>query len=70
MTNNQDLHCTFCKKSSNDVAALISASANASICDECLTCLVDILARQNETWRDRQIEVLTKLRSTSSENFK
>jgi ATP-dependent protease Clp ATPase subunit len=70
MTNTPDLHCTFCKKSSNDVASLLSGPANLCICDECLACLVDILARQNEAWRDQQIEVLTKLRSIPSANSK
>ena len=70
MTNTQDLHCMFCRRSSNDVASLIAGPANLCICDECLACLVGILARQNEAWRDQQIEVLTKLRSTASANSK
>ena len=70
MTGTQDLHCAFCKKSSNDVASLLAVYANLCICNECLACLVDILARRNEAWRDQQIEVLTKLRSTSSANSK
>ena len=57
----QELHCTFCKKSQDDVAQLLAFPGDLFICDEYVGLMVEIVGHQNKEWRDRQIEFLTKL---------
>jgi hypothetical protein len=75
MTEEAGKHCLFCKKSEQDLKVLLAFPPTLPalpdawyMCDECLTCLVDIFARVNETWRDEQIEALIKIRDESVKN--
>jgi ATP-dependent Clp protease ATP-binding subunit ClpX len=56
-------NCTFCKKSDDDVAQLLAFPGDLFICDECIGLMVEIIGEKNKEWRERQIEVLTKLNS-------
>jgi ATP-dependent Clp protease ATP-binding subunit ClpX len=55
-----DLYCKFCGKPENEVEVLV-AGPEISVCDECLGLLVEIVAKDHAKWRNRQIEILTKL---------
>jgi ATP-dependent protease Clp ATPase subunit len=55
------LNCTFCRKSQNEVVALLAFPDDLSICDECVSLMVDIIATDHRDWRDKQIERLKSL---------
>jgi ATP-dependent protease Clp ATPase subunit len=59
----EKLSCSFCGKSEDDAAQLITARPDLSICDECIGLMAEIVARKNNEWRERQIEVLVQLRT-------
>jgi ATP-dependent protease Clp ATPase subunit len=42
---------------------LITARPDLSICDECISLMAEIVARKNNEWRERQIEILAKLKT-------
>ena len=55
------LHCTFCRKSQEEVVALLAFPGDLSICDECVSLMVDIIAADHPDWRKAQIEKLQRL---------
>jgi ATP-dependent protease Clp ATPase subunit len=59
----EKLHCTFCWKSEDDVATPLAFPDDLRICDECVGLMVEIIGQKSKAWRDRQIELLTKLNS-------
>jgi len=56
-----DLRCTFCSKSANELVALLAFPGDLSICDECVSLMVDIIAADHPDWRNAQIEKLQVL---------
>ena len=53
-----DLRCTFCSKSADELVALLAHPGDLSICDECVSLMVDIIAADHPDWRKAQIERL------------
>lgn len=59
------LHCTFCHKSQDEVVALLAFPDELSICNECVSLMVDIIATDHPDWRAAQIEKLQRLSTTA-----
>ena len=60
-----DLRCTFCSKSANELVALLAFPGDLSICDECVSLMVDIIAADHPDWRKAQIEKLQVLATSA-----
>lgn len=60
-TSESDLRCTFCSKSADELVALLAHPGDLSICDECVSLMVDIIAADHPDWRSAQIEKLQRL---------
>jgi ATP-dependent protease Clp ATPase subunit len=56
-----DLRCTFCSKPAKEVVALLAFPGVLSICDECVSLMVGIIAADHPDWRSAQIEKLERL---------
>jgi hypothetical protein len=54
------LHCSFCKKSQDEVAHLVAGPEGLAVCDECVALLSDVIAEKDDNWRKRQLESLKK----------
>jgi ATP-dependent Clp protease ATP-binding subunit ClpX len=60
------LSCSFCRRSQDDVTVLL-AGPGISICDECVSELMAIIAQDHADWRDAQIERLSKIGKSDDE---
>jgi ATP-dependent protease Clp ATPase subunit len=47
-----DLHCSFCRKSKDEVKQII-AGPEASICNECIQLCVRIIITDHPEWREQ-----------------
>jgi hypothetical protein len=70
MTAGPELRCGFCGKKPAELNKLIRSVGlswieppmpEVSICNECVELCMDVCARGNPEWRDRQIERLRQM---------
>ena len=60
------LQCIGCKKSDLIVKYMISFPEKLGVCDGCVGIMVEVIAQQDKSWRESQIQTLIKLRNESS----
>ena len=53
--------CTFCHKSDSETTAVLAFPNDLCICDECVSLMVEIIAKDHEIWRARQIASLLEM---------
>jgi ATP-dependent protease Clp ATPase subunit len=63
----RNLFCSWCQRSKDDAKHLL-AGPGVAVCEECLGELSAILAERHSDWRDAQIQRLSKLRQSKTQN--
>jgi ATP-dependent protease Clp ATPase subunit len=65
MSDAMKARCSFCSKSDNEAMIIVAGPKDAFICDECVFCMVEIIADGRDDWRKQLIEMLQGGRRTA-----
>ena len=58
--------CKFCHKSDDETTVMLAFPDDLCICDECVSLMVEIIAKDHAEWRERQIDTLQKMSRPST----